>query len=95
MSTTLRVDYEALEQASKTLSEQGQIFEDCIDTMTTVVNGLPDVWEAETCDRYVEQYNDAKGTLNEVRQLIEDMSEQMCTISTNFRETDLDMKGQM
>ena len=31
----LRLDYEAIGEASKTLSEQGNIFEDCIKTMTT------------------------------------------------------------
>lgn len=91
----LRLDYEALGDASKTLIEQGDIFEDCIDTMTNVVNGLPDIWEAETCDRYVEQYNDAKVTLNDVRNLIQEMAEQMQKISDNFREADADMAGQM
>ena len=53
----LRLDYEAIGEASKTLSEQGNIFEDCIKTMTTTIDGLPDIWEAETCDRYVEMQN--------------------------------------
>ncbi len=63
--------------------------------MTNTVNGLPDIWEAETCDRYVEQYNDAKVTLNDVRNLIQEMAEQMQKISDNFREADADMAGQM
>lgn len=91
----LRLDYEALADASRTLIEQGDIFEDCISTMTNTVNGMPDIWEAETCDRYVEQYNDAKVTLNDVRNLIQEMAEQMQKISDNFREADADMAGQM
>lgn len=91
----LRLDYEALATSAKTLSEQGDIFEDCITTMSQVVNELPDIWEAETCDKYVDQFGDAKPTLLKVRELIEDMSAQMQKISENFAQADTDMAGQM
>lgn len=91
----LRLDYEALATSAKTLSEQGDIFEDCITTMSEVVSGLPDIWEAETCDKYVDQFDDAKPTLLKVRELIEDMSAQMQKISDNFAQADADMAGQM
>lgn len=91
----LRLDYEALGDASKTLSEQGDIFQECIEKMSSVVDSLPDIWEAETCDRYVEQFSDSKPTLNNVRQLIADMSAQMKQISDNFAAADSDMAGQM
>lgn len=91
----LRLDYEALADSSKTLIEQGDIFEECIDRMTQVIDALPDIWEAETCDRYVEQFADAKPTLNDVRNMIQEMAEQMQKISDNFREADADMAGQM
>ena len=91
----LRVDYDALGASAKSLSEQGNIFQDCIESMTQTVNGLPDIWEADTCDRYVDQYNEAKTTLDDVRNLIEDMAVQMDKICTNFRDADLDMAGQM
>lgn len=91
----LRLDYEALDDAARTLITQGETFADCIQVMTNVVNGLPDIWEADTCDKYVEQYNEAEKTLQEVRQLIQDMADQMTTIAANFREADTDMAGQM
>ncbi|MBP3459046.1 MAG: WXG100 family type VII secretion target [Lachnospiraceae bacterium] len=91
----LRLDYEALASSAKTLSQQGDTFEDCITTMSQVISELPDIWEAETCDKYVEQFDDAKPTLEKVRQLIEDMSTQMQTISDNFAQADADMAGQM
>ncbi len=91
----LRLDYEALDDAAKTLIAQGETFADCIQVMTNVVNGLPDIWEADTCDKYVEQYNDAEKTLQQVRQLIQDMADQMTAIAENFRNADADMAGQM
>ncbi|MGN1196439.1 MAG: WXG100 family type VII secretion target [Acetatifactor sp.] len=91
----LRLDYDALAEASKKLREQGEFFADCIETMSTVVDGLPDIWEAETCDKYVEQYGEAKPTLDAVRELIEAMAEQMQKISDNFAAADSEMAGQM
>lgn len=91
----LRLDYEELERASGQLKAEGDTFEGCIETMTSVVNGLPDIWEADTCDKYVEQYNEAKKTLDEVRELIQDMAEQMDKIAANFRQADQDMSRQM
>ena len=66
----LRVDYEALAAGSKTLQDQGAIFEECIDRMRQVIEGLPDVWEADTSKRYVEQFQEAEPGLKNVRQMI-------------------------
>lgn len=91
----LRVDYEALAAGSKTLQDQGAIFEECIDRMRQVIEGLPDVWEADTSKRYVEQFQEAETGLKNVRQMIEDMAVQMQKISDNFAQADSDMAGQM
>lgn len=91
----LRVDYEALEVSANTLTEQGNIFEDCINMMQKVINDLPDVWEADTSKRYVEQFEDAEPGLRQVREMIEDMAQQMRKISENFAQADSDMAGQM
>lgn len=91
----LRVDYEALAAGSKTLQDQGAIFEECIDRMRQVIEGLPDVWEADTSKRYVEQFQEAEAGLKNVRQMIEDMAVQMQKISDNFAQADSDMAGQM
>ena len=91
----LRVDYEALAAGSKTLQDQGAIFEECIDRMRQVIEGLPDVWEADTSKRYVAQFQEAAPGLRNVRQMIEDMAVQMQKISDNFAQADSDMAGQM
>lgn len=91
----LKLDYTKLAESAKTLETQGNTFEDCIKTMTKVVNNLPTIWEAKTCDEYVAQYNSAKKTLNDVRKLIADMSTQMKKISKNFSDADESMAKQM
>ncbi len=90
-----RVDYEAMAAGFKTFVGQGDIFEQCIDTMKQVIEGLPDVWEADTSDKYVQQFMEAEPGLREVRQMIEDMANQMQKISDNFAQADADMAGQM
>lgn len=91
----LKVDYEALGAAAKILSDEGDTFEDCIAKMDKEIQGLPDIWEADTCDKYVEQFNNAKKTLDEVRKLIQDMSDQMIQISNNYRDADESMADQI
>lgn len=91
----LRLDYEALEESARKLIAEGDNFEDSIKAMDTVIQGLPDIWEADTCDKYVEQFNDFKPDMQKVRELIQEMSDQMTKIANNFREADQSMAGQM
>ena len=91
----LKLDYEALAVEAGKLRTEGETFETCISKMSTVVSGLPDIWEAETCEQYVTQYETAKKTLDDVRELIEAMAAQMEKISENFAKADTDMKNQM
>lgn len=91
----LRLNYDELEAASGKLKTEGDTFEACISEMTRVVEGLPDIWEADTCNKYVEQYTESKKTLDDVRELIQEMAEQMDKIAKNFREADTSMAGQM
>ena len=42
----LRLDYEALADSSRTLIEQGDIFEECIERMTQVIDAL-DVYKRQ------------------------------------------------
>ena len=89
------VSYFYIKKKKKTLREQGDTFENCINVMTKVVDALPDIWEAETCNRYVQEFDESKKTLNDVRKLIEDMSSQMTQISNNFSQADSEMANQM
>ena len=91
----LRVDYEALAAGSKTLQDQGAIFEECIDRMRQVIEGLPDVWEADTSKRYVEQFQEAEPGLRNVRQMLAAPAVPPPPLPANFAQADSDMAGQM
>ena len=91
----LRLDYEQLDASAKKLMEEMEAFDACISNMTAVVSNLPDIWEAQTCDRYVEQFEELKPGFESTRDLIGEMSEQMSKIAQNFADADSDMAGQM
>lgn len=91
----LMIDYEALATEATKLQSEGDAMSDCIDKISTIVNALPDIWQAETGTKYVEQYNELEPSLKETVQLITDMVTQMNQISTNFQDTDTGMAGQM
>lgn len=91
----LRVEYDKLGDSAKKLIDEQEIFDACIKAMDQNILALPDIWEAETCVQYVDQWKELKPDFEATSQLIEDMSTQMKKISDNFAQADKDMKGQM
>lgn len=77
------------------LQAEGDAMSECIEKITSIVNALPEIWQAETGTKYVEQYFDLEPGLKETVELISDMVTQMNQISTNFQDTDTGMAGQM
>ena len=95
MAETLMLDYEAIGDAAVKLQTEGDNISDCINNMGTVVGGLPDIWRAETCNSYVNQYLELEPKMKEMVDLITDMVTQMNQICSNFQETDSGMAGQI
>jgi len=93
--TRLNLDYEAMEDSAQSLITEGNNFEDCIDNMTTEIGNLDNIWEADTREKYQQRYEEALPTLKDVRQMIQDMAEQMQKIAQNFRDADESMRDQM
>lgn len=95
MGNGLSIDYPGMEDAATKLRQQHDAMADCVTEIGSVVQSLPEIWQAETCDKYVSQYEDLEPGLNQTVQLIEDMIEQMNKIVANFQDTDSGMAGQM
>lgn len=95
MADALMLNYEAISQEAANLQTEGDNMNDCITKITNIVNGLPDIWQADTGTKYVEQYNELRPSLEDAVQLIDDMVTQMNQISANFQDTDAGMAGQM
>lgn len=95
MADTLMLNYEAIAQEATKLQTEGTNMNDSITKITNIVNGLPDIWQADTGRRYVDQYNELRPSLEDAVQLIDDMVAQMNQIAANFQDTDAGMAGQM
>jgi len=93
--TRLNLDYEAMEDSAQALIREGDDFETCITNMTREIDNLDSIWEAETREKYQYRYAEALPTLNDVRDMIQDMAEQMQKIAQNFRDADESMRDQM
>lgn len=95
MADTLLLDYGAISEAATKLQTEGGNISDCIQKMGTVVDELPDIWKADTCDSYVNQYHELEPKMNDMVELINDMVAQMNQICSNFQDTDSGMAGQI
>ena len=91
----LKLDYEELAKSASALEKEAANYKDCISKMEKTVKALPSIWEAETCTKYVKEFEDSKKTLNSVHTLSLDMAKQMKTISSNFSKTDSEMAKKM
>lgn len=95
MDSTLMLNYEAIGQEAAKLQTEGGNMSDSINKITNIVNGLPDIWQADTGRKYVDQYQELQPNLEKTVQLIDDMVAQMNQIAANFQEADSGMAGQM
>ena len=93
MAETLMLDYDAISEAAARLQTEGDNINDCIDNMRAVIYELPEIWEADTCDSYVNQYLELEPKMKEMVDLIADMVTKMNQICSNSHNTDSGMAG--
>ena len=86
MTETLTLDCCAIREAAVRLQTEGDNMNDCIDRMRAVIYQLPEIWEADICDSYVDQYLELEPKMKEMADLIADMATQMNQISVGFRD---------
>ena len=95
MTQTLTLDYDALKEAAIRLQTEGDNINDCIDKMRAVIYVLPEIWVADTCDSYVDQYLELEPKVQEMVDMITDMVAEVNRICNNLRETDSGMARQI
>ena len=95
MNNGISINYDGMQEAATKLSQQHDDMDDCVREIGNIIAGLPDIWQAETCDKYISQYEELEPGLKETVQLISDLVEQMNKIVSNFQDTYSGMAGQM
>ena len=95
MAETSMLDYCAIREAAVRLQTEGDNINDCIDKMRAVIYELPEIWEADICDSYVDQYLKLEPKVKEMVDLITDIATKMKQISVDFQDTVSNMAGQI
>lgn len=93
MAGTLTFDCCAIREAAVRLQAEGDNINDCIDRMRAVIYVLPEIWETDTCDSYVDKYLELEPKMKEMADLITDMAVQLNQISAGFLDRNADMAG--
>lgn len=91
----LRIDFDGISTSKSAIDLQKTNFEELYESMKSTINSLPEYWEGETANSYVQQFEDLSSSFNSIRDLMEGLSTQLSNISTNFSSTDTDMAGQV
>lgn len=91
----LRIDFEGIASSKAEIDGQKADFESLYSSMKTTVNNLPEYWEGETAQSYVQQFEDLAPSFNAIIELMEGLSTQLNNISQNFSSADSGMAGQI
>lgn len=91
MADKLMPDYCAMQEAAVRLQTEGDNINDCIDKMRAVIYVLPEIWEADTCDSYVDQYLELEPKMEKMADMITAMAKQINQICSNCQENDSDV----
>lgn len=87
----MKLDYTEMGNSAKKLDTEMGNFDDAIRNMQTIINSLPDIWEGETSEKYVEQFADLKPSFEKTRDLVGDIAEQMRDIVNAVKTADSDI----
>ena len=83
MAEALTFDHCAIREAAVRLQTEGDNIIDCIERIRAVIYQLPEIWEADICDNYVDQYLKLEPKMQKMADLIADMAAQMNQVSAN------------
>ena len=91
----LRLNYEEMGSSAQRLNDAGIEIENLITQMDGVINNLPEIWEGEASQSYVEQYQNYRQDLINARQFVETISVQLNTIIQANQDLDSSLAGQL
>lgn len=85
----LKIDKEQLLVDKSELDSAKNEFDQIVEKMQNIINRLPDSWQGQSADKYVEQFTEIRtNVLNNVSQTIEGISNQIKQVCDNAEEFD-------
>lgn len=91
----IKLDYAQMAEASSKLRTEEGNFSTAITNMERTINGLKDVWEGTTSQKYATQFSQLKPSFNDTKDLIEDLAKQLDAIVKTVKDTDTQMASKV
>lgn len=93
----LSVQYEEIRsEVIGKLDEQKGLMEDCLGTLTNIVNEIPTYMEGSTTDAYIAEFNDiVKVIYDKLNENLAAFSAQLESVCQEFESLDADMQSQL
>lgn len=95
MAESLTLDHCAIREAAVRLQTESDNITGCIERIRAVIYQLPEIWDEDICDSYVDQYLELEPKMKEMVNLITDMVSQMNQVSVSPQDTDSNIAGQI
>ena len=77
MANQIRMTPEQMRQRSGEVRSQGQVFQEVINRMQSLITELQTEWEGQASRAFYDQFNRLKPAFNDMRQLIDDIGTQL------------------
>lgn len=91
----LKVDYEGISNVKTSIDLQRANFDEFYEALKNTIYSLPDYWEGNAADGYIQQFSDLSSSFEAIVTLLYDLSTQLSNISTNFASNDSGMASQL
>lgn len=91
----IRLEYESISEFSNQLTNQEEMFQNCITDIDSLIKSLPDSWEGMSADAYQEQFEALKPAFETTRQMIQTINEQAMSIMAKMQERDQELASKL
>ena len=93
MAGQIRLTPEQMRQRSGEVRNQGEVFQDVINRMQSIINELQTEWEGQASRAFAEQFDRLKPSFNEMRSLIDDIGTQLDATASAVEQLDQEIAG--
>ncbi|WP_054950773.1 WXG100 family type VII secretion target [Numidum massiliense] len=95
MSEVIRATPAELEAIAKRYLENGNVLEDVNGKLETMAGELLDKWQGASSEAFIKQYEDLKPSFQRMRQLLDEIGQQLHKTAGILRDTDQSIASQI
>ena len=93
MSGQIRMTPEQMRMRAGEVRGQGEVFQDVINKMQNIVGELQIEWEGQASGRFAQQFESLKPSFNEIKQLIDEIGDQLNVTANAVEQLDQEIAG--